>query len=129
VIVVDSSVWIAHLRNIDAAAVWRFRAIEDLDQILIRDIILLDVLQGARSESHTQCIEQSIRRFPIVSMLDTDLAIEAAANYRLLREWGVTVRKTIDLIIGTFCLRHGHALLPDDRDLTPMAEHLGLRLA
>lgn len=128
-IVVDSSVWIANLRNSDTGAVRRLRAIDDLDQILIGDLILFEVLQGARDESHAQRIEQSMRRFPVVSMLDPDLAVQAAANYRLLRMRGATMRKTIDLIIGSFCLHHGHALLQDDRDFMPMSEHLGLRLA
>jgi predicted nucleic acid-binding protein len=61
-------------------------------------------------------------------MLDTDLAVIAATHYRRLRELGITVRKTIDLIIGTFCIAGGHALLMADRDFAPMAEHLGLTL-
>jgi predicted nucleic acid-binding protein len=47
---------------------------------------------------------------------------------RTLRDKGVTIRKTIDLIIGTFCLARGHFLLHDDRDFDPMAAQLGLRL-
>jgi predicted nucleic acid-binding protein len=30
------------------------------------------------------------------------------------------VRKTIDLLIGTFCIERGHRLLHDDRDYAPM---------
>jgi predicted nucleic acid-binding protein len=55
-------------------------------------------------------------------------AIAAARNYRLLREKGITIRKTIDLIIGTFCIDEGHCLLHGDRDFEPMREHLGLRV-
>jgi predicted nucleic acid-binding protein len=56
------------------------------------------------------------------------LAIEAARGNRLLRDRGVTLRKTIDLIIGAFCIAHGHALLHDDRDFDPMARFLGLKI-
>jgi len=56
------------------------------------------------------------------------LAIAAAKNYRLLRSEGITIRKTIDLIIGTFCIAHGHTLLHDDRDFSPMETHLGLKI-
>ena len=107
----------------------RLQGIEDPSDIVVGDLILLEVLQGARSERHAAIIEQSLREFTIRSMLDDDLAVRAARNYRLLRERGVTVRKTIDVIIGTFCIREGHALLHDDRDFNPMAEHLGLRIA
>jgi hypothetical protein len=48
-----------------------------------------------------------------------------ARNYRALRAAGVTVRKTPDLIIGTYCIEHGHTLLHADRDFEPMREHLG----
>ena len=70
-----------------------------------------------------------MRRFTVVPLLDGDLAPRAARNYRKLRALGVTVRKTSDIIIGTFCIEHRHFLLHDDRDFAPMAEHLGLMVA
>lgn len=62
-------------------------------------------------------------------MLDGSLAVQAARNYRSLRARGITVRKTIDMIIGTFCIVGSHVLLHDDRDFDPMAAHLGLLVA
>lgn len=99
------------------------------DQILLGDLILLEVLQGARDEARAARIEQYLRSFPIASMLDETVAVQAARNHRTLRARGRTVRKTIDMIIGTFCLIGGHALLHDDRDFEPLAEHLGLVVA
>lgn len=130
-IVVDSSVWIANLRGLDIAAVRKLRALaeDDDNQLLIGDLILLEVLQGARDEGHAARIERSLRRFPIEPMLDASLAVQAARNYRTLRGQGITVRKTIDMIIGTFCLAKGHSLLHDDRDFRPMTTHLGLQVA
>src|SRR5262245_6724113 len=101
-IVVDSSVWIGHLRNVDNAAVRALRAIEDPQDIVIGDLILLEVLQGARDEAHAATIEQNLRRFPIEPMLSAELAVQAARNFRIMRTHGITVRKTVDLIIGTF---------------------------
>ena len=128
-IVVDSSVWIAHLRGTESAARRRLQNIEDSLDILVGDLILLEVLQGARNERHAAMIEESLRQFTIRRMLGDRLAVKAARNYRLLRERGITVRKTIDLIIGTFCIQEGYSLLHDDRDFDPMAEYLGLRIA
>jgi predicted nucleic acid-binding protein len=130
VIVVDSSVWIANLRGIHNVAVFKLRAVSDnnSDRILIGDLIMLEVLQGARDDAHAARIEQDLRRFPIARMVDETLAIRAALNYRHLRAQGITVRKTIDTIIGTFCIDGGHMLLHDDRDFDPMARHLGLRV-
>lgn len=127
-IVVDSSVWIAQLRGLDIGPIRKLLQIEDTGEILVGDLILLEVLQGARDERHAARIERNLRRFPIEAMLDGRLAVRAARNYRLLRGRGITIRKTIDLIIGTFCLEGGHRLLHDDRDFEPMATHLGLNL-
>lgn len=127
-IVVDSSVWIATLRGIDNAASFKLRALaeNDDDQILVGDLILLEVLQGARTEALAARIEQDLRQYPVASMLDERTAVQAARNYRALRSQGFTVRKTIDLIIGTFCIEGKHQLLHYDRDFEPMAQHLGL---
>lgn len=129
-IVIDSSVWIALLRNSDSAPVRRLRDIVDAadDQVLVGDPILLEVLQGARDEAHAARIERNLRRYHIAPMLDDAIVVQAARNYRLLRARGVTVRRTIDMIIGTFCIAGGHALLHDDRDFEPMIDHLGLRM-
>lgn len=129
-IVIDSSVWIGLSRNSDAAAVRRLRGIVDAadDQVLVGDLILLEVPQGARDEAHAARIERNLRRFQIVPMLDDSIAVRAARNFRALRARGVTVRKTIDIIIGTFCVAGGHVLLHDDRNFDPMAAHLGLRM-
>ena len=62
-------------------------------------------------------------------LLGADLAPRAARNYRKLRELGITIRKAADIIIGTFCIEHRHALLHDDRYFAPMQEHLGLMVA
>lgn len=129
-IVVDSSVWIDNLRSVDSTAVRKLQALGPDDaEILIGDIILLEVLQGARDAPHAARIERSLRRFPIAPMLDADLAVRVAQNYRFLRSRGITIRKTADLIIGTFCMARDHLLLHNDRDFEPMAAHLGLQLA
>lgn len=129
-IVVDSSVWIANLRDLDTDCVRRLRAIDHAEEpVLVGDLILLEVLQGARDEQHAARIERSLRQFPIQPMLDADLAVRAAGNVRALRARGITARKTIDIIIGTFCIERGHRLLHDDRDFVPMAAHLGLQFA
>jgi predicted nucleic acid-binding protein len=60
-------------------------------------------------------------------MVGRDIAVAAARNYRLLRSRGITVRRTIDVLIGTFCIERDHLLLHRDRDFDPMVAHLGLQ--
>jgi predicted nucleic acid-binding protein len=126
VILVDSSVWIAHLRGSLTPATAKLEAAVTFEPILVGDLILLEVLQGARDELAAARIERGLRRFEVVPLLDADLAPCAARNYRRLRDMGVTIRKTNDIIIGTFCIERGCALLHDDRDFAAMEEHLGL---
>jgi predicted nucleic acid-binding protein len=126
-IVVDSSVWIAHLRNSESRAVRALRALQPPDEILIGDVILLEVLQGARNEQHAAEIESNLRQFRMERMLDDELAVRAARHYRTLRERGTTIYKTIDLIIATFCIERGHQLLHEDRDFDRIAAHLNLQ--
>jgi hypothetical protein len=129
VILVDSSVWIAHLRGQRTPATVKLEAEAGRQPLLIGDLILLEVLQGARSEAHAARIERGLRRYEIVRLLDAELASRAARNYRKLRGLGITVRKTADIIVGTFCIEHRHMLLHDDGDFAPMQEYLGLLVA
>ncbi|UFN51339.1 PIN domain nuclease [Roseomonas sp. OT10] len=126
---VDSSVWIDHLRDrAELPHVRWLRAAFGEEAILVGDLILLEVLQGAPDEPRARKIERLLREFSIEAMLNEATAVEAALNYRTLRSKGVTVRKTIDLIIATFCIERDYALLHDDRDFEPMERHLGLRV-
>ncbi len=127
-IVVDSSVWIGKLRKAATEAVGKLNAVREPSEILVGDLVLFEVLQGARDNRHAAQIERDLREFTIVRMLDDDMAVKAARNYRTLRESGITIRTTIDLIIATFCVERGHALLHDDRDFDRMASALGLRV-
>src|SRR6202044_694628 len=126
-ILVDTSVWTAHLRGLRTQATAKLEAAAAQEPLLIGDLILLEVLQGARDEAHAARIERGLRQYVLVPLLSAELAPRAARNYRRLRELGITVRKTADIIIGTFCIEHRHSLLHDDRDFAPMEEHLGLR--
>jgi predicted nucleic acid-binding protein len=126
-IVADSSVWIGQLRGLDNRAVRKLTEVQRAHRaILIGDLILLEVLQGARDDAHALRLERDLRKFKIESMLGDDIAVKAATNYRILRGRGITVRKTVDLIIATFCIERGHSLLHDDRDFDAIAPHVGL---
>lgn len=127
-ILVDSSVWIAHLNGRATPETVKLEAAAAREPLLIGDLILMEVLQGARDDMHAARLERALRQFVVVPLLSGDLAPRAARNYRKLRALGVTLRKTADLIIGTFCIEHGHALLHADRDFAPMQKHLGLQI-
>jgi predicted nucleic acid-binding protein len=127
-IVVDSSVLIHHLNNYATPAVNCMRRLALEEKLLVGDIVLCEVLMGARSDLHARTLERELQQFKCVHMLDRRIAIAAADNYRRLRGIGKTIYKTIDLLIGTYCIVHGHTLLHSDRDYEPMELHLGLKV-
>jgi len=126
VIVVDSSVWIDFLNGRNSAHVRRLRVIFGRDEIIVGDLMLCEVLQGLDNEEKAQEVEMLLRRFDIVPMAGDTIAISAARNFRSLRRRGVTIRKTIDLLIGTWCIENRKPLLHNDSDFHPMARYLGL---
>ncbi|MGB7101039.1 MAG: PIN domain nuclease [Xanthobacteraceae bacterium] len=125
-IVVDSSVWIDFLNGRHLAHVRKLRTRLGTEEIVIGDLMLCEVLQGLENEAAARAVEDFLRRFDIVSMAGDAIAVVAARNFRYLRRRGVTVRKTIDLLIGTWCIENRVPLLHNDRDFVPMARHLGL---
>jgi predicted nucleic acid-binding protein len=125
-IVVDSSVWIDFLRGRNPPHVRHLRAVLGTDAIIVGDLMLCEVLQGLDSERAAQEVEGLLRRFEIVPMAGEAIAVAAARNFRSLRKRGITVRKTIDLLIGTWCIENRRPLLHNDSDFRPMAQHLGL---
>jgi predicted nucleic acid-binding protein len=126
VIVVDSSVWIDFLKGRSAPHVARLRALLGRSEIIVGDLMLCEVLQGLEDERAAREVESLLRRFEIVPMAGDAIAVKAARNFRSLRGRGITVRKTIDLLIGTWCIEHRRPLLHNDSDFRPMARHLGM---
>ena len=125
-IVVDSTVWIDFLNGRDLPHVRRLRTLLGETEIIIGDLMLCEVLSGLGGEHEAAQVEALLRRFEIAPMAGAAIAVIAARHFRRLRARGVTVRKTIDLSIGTWCIENRRPLLHNDRDFRPMARHLGL---
>jgi predicted nucleic acid-binding protein len=126
VIVVDSSVWISYLQGRRSAAA-EMLELENGAEFIVGDLVALEVLRGARSERHAATLLRGFSDHGITALLDPDLAVVAAANYRHLRRLGITPAVP-DLIIATYCIVNGHSLLHEDRDYDHFARHLGLEV-
>ncbi|MGP0090794.1 MAG: PIN domain nuclease [Xanthobacteraceae bacterium] len=125
-IVVDSSVWIDFLNGRNALHVRQLDALLGTDEIIVGDLMLCEVLHGLDSERKAREVEALLRRFEIVPMAGDAIATTAARNFRSLRRRGIAVRKTIDLLIGTWCIEKRRPLLHNDSDFHWMARYLGL---
>ena len=128
-ILVDSSVWIDYFNGKTT------RETDYLDRFLGNDVaatgdlILVEVLQGFGTEADYSAAQRALSRLPAYGMLGVERSSRAANRYRELRRSGITLCKTIDVIIGSFCIDEDMPLLFSDRDFLPMVKHLGLQSA
>lgn len=127
-VVVDTTVWIDYFANRSTRQVdWLDRELTSR-RLGLTDLMVCEILQGVSSGRQATTVLTNLKRFEILESGGVDIASAAAANYRTLRTQGVTVRKTIDCLIATVCMRGGHELLHNDRDFDPFETHLGLRV-
>ena len=126
-ILADSSVWIDYFNGFICPETDQLDHLLGTEPVLTGDIILAEVLQGFDSESEFRRARTLLTRLPYEPMLGRQVALQSAANYRRLRRGGVTVRKTMDVMIATFCIVNNHALLHRDHDFDPMERWLGLK--
>ncbi len=127
-IIVDSSIWIDYFNGKKSKKTdWLDESL-GIEPIIMGDIILAEVLQGFQYDKDFKTAKRLLLEFPFIEMLGQEIAIKSAVNYRKLRQKGITVRKTIDVIIGTFCIHHHFALLHNDRDFNPIEKHLKLKV-
>jgi len=126
-ILVDSSVWINYFNG---KTTWQTEMLDQMLQqipVYTGDLILTEILQGFRKDHEYKKAKEVLSILPCKNLGGYDIAIQSAENYRRLRKKGITIRKTIDIIIGTFCIVENITLLHDDRDFDPMMEHLSLK--
>ncbi len=125
-ILVDSSVWIDYFNGRDTPQTAKLDELLGVELLGIGDIILTEVLQGFRTDKDYRTAKRMLTSLTIFNMLNLEIAIKSADNFRELRKQGITIRKTVDVIIATFCLENDHSLLFSDKDFLPFVERLGL---
>lgn len=127
-VLVDSSVWIDYFNGVVSAQTDALDALLATEPVLVGDLILAEVLQGFRSEAGYRQAREMLCSLSFCRLGGRQVAISSADHYRQLRATGITVRKTIDVIIATYCLLEGLTLLHSDRDFEPMERILSLQV-
>lgn len=126
--VVDSPVWIDYFNGKITKQTNLLHSLLGNELIVVGDLILTEVLQGFQNDKDFKKAGELLDSLIFRQMLGKELAVKSAKNYRRLRKKGVTVRKTIDVIITTFCIANNLPLLHSDRDFNPMQKHLNLKV-
>lgn len=126
---VDSSVWIDYFNGAPTPETDRLHELLASAPVAVGDLILTEVLQGFRRDRDYETARELLTGLPVLTLLGPEQALRCAESFRALRRRGITVRKTADVIIATYCIEHGLPLLHADRDFEPFHEHLGLASA
>ena len=126
-ILVDSSVWIDFFNGADNTETDKLNEILGLEEVVIGDLILAEVLQGFRSDTDYKAAKNVLTSLTVHDLLGKKLAIKSADNFRKLRKKGITIRKTADVIIATYCIENKVPLLFTDKDFIPFVKKLRLK--
>lgn len=127
-IIVDTSAWIEYFRDGTPSVVEKVEHHLDRELIGVGDLIYCEVLQGISSPRERRNVSELLLSLPQYDMVGFQMAARSAANYSMLRARGITVRKTVDVLIGTFCAESGFGVIHHGRDFDVMAKHIGLRI-
>ena len=128
-ILVDSSVWIDYFTGKDTVQAAKLDGLLGNELVAIGDLMLVEVLQGFRTDRDYRNAKRLLLSLTVLNLLDTEIALKSAENFRRLRARGITVRKTIDAIIATYCIERKLPLLSADRDFKPFHKYLKLENA
>jgi len=126
VILVDTSVWIDYFNGLESKETNMLDTALVDGVVAIGDVILLEILQGFRSDKDYNRAKKTLATLDQYEMLGHSMVAKCANNYRALRKKGITIRKTADIIIATFCIDNKFPLLFSDRDFIPLVKHLKL---
>lgn len=107
----------------------QFDALLHDDVVVMGDLILLEVLQGIRSDHTCRTTREHLQALDQYELLGPGQVDVCAGHYRALRKRSITIRKTADVIIASFCITHNIPLLFRDRNFQPFVDHLGLKAA
>jgi predicted nucleic acid-binding protein len=128
VILIDTSAWIDYFNGIDNKTTELVDRILDTEPVLIGDLIYCELLQGFKTDEQYNEIKELLSNLTHVELVGFAIAEKAALNYRNLRKKGITIRKTMDMIIATFCAENNVMLVHKDRDFDFLSEPLGLTI-
>ncbi len=126
-ILVDSSVWIDYFNGTATPETDHLDSLLGIQPICLGDLILAEVLQGFYHDKDFKTAKELLNSLTIFDLVGKEIATRSAENYRLLRTKGITVRKTVDTIIATFCIENNLPLLHSDKDFEAFHQHLKLR--
>ena len=125
-IIADTSVWIDYFNGIENELTQYLDTSLTEGTVAIGDLIFLEILQGFRKDKDYRLAKSRLGTLTQYELFGLEMVEHCANNYRALRKRGITIRKTSDVIIATFCIDHKLPLLFSDKDFLPFVDYLKL---
>jgi predicted nucleic acid-binding protein len=121
---VDTSVWVDYLNGVATPATDLLDSVIPLPGLVgINAQIYLEILQGARSDTSFSKFKAYFSTQKLYRFADEISSYEAAAQlYFMARKRGLTLRSSLDCLIGQSALEHGLILLHNDRNFLHLAK-------
>jgi predicted nucleic acid-binding protein len=121
--IADSSAWIEFLRGRRSTAARRLEAaLRQGQTVLMPDVVLQEVLQGARDPQHFVRLQEQLEQVhPLVLAAPRETARYAAWLYARCRWERITLRSPNDCVIAACAVEAAEPLLHADRDFTRIA--------
>jgi predicted nucleic acid-binding protein len=118
------------LRGTDHKVGVRLRGLIESDEdIAVTEVILMELLAGARSGTAVRDLRSRLLGFRILALEGLADFEEAGVIYRACRDAGETLRSLSDCLIAVPVIRAGASLLHNDADFAAIARHSSLRIA
>lgn len=126
-ILIDTSGWIEYFNDTGHEITIDIDYALDNELVCLGDLVYCEVMQGIKNKKELNIVKHFFSTLHRDIIGGFEICEKASENYKYLRSTGVTVRKTIDIIIGTFCLDNGYEIIHNDKDFTYMEKYLGLK--
>lgn len=126
-ILIDTSGWIEYLNDTGHEVIRNIDYALDNELVCLGDLIYCEVLQGIKHKKELRKVKDVFSTLQKERVGGFEICEKTSENYKYLRSIGITVRKTIDIIIGTYCIENGYEIIHNDIDFEHMEKHLGLK--
>lgn len=126
-VLVDTSAWICFFARKGFIEIKEaVSALLDNNSVAITGPIIVELIQGARTENEKEIIKSKIKGLHWLKITDEHWHRSAELSFSLRRK-GVTI-SAIDSLLSTIAMEYNCSILHKDSDFEAIARHTALRL-
>jgi len=125
-ILVDTTIWVNFLRGLDSSLGHRLSAWIREERVCTTEIIILEILKGARSDKEYNLLREDFSALPLLTINQPVWELAGKISYKL-RKRGADVPLT-DVLIAATAIHYQCRLLHADKHFNLIADHSLLKI-